>query len=123
MGWKTGMLPRLAIPARLTWKDSSGATRVASVLARHVDGDGVTVECETAAAIPLYRLVHLQIERSATGVEALPPGWREGRLLSAVWQVGPCRKSTGTPGGYALRVLASPGPERQPAPRPLAVAS
>ncbi|MGE0042553.1 MAG: hypothetical protein AB7H88_19730 [Vicinamibacterales bacterium] len=122
-GLPGGTAPRLAIPARLTWKDASGATRVASVLARHVDAGGVTVECETAAAIPLYRLVHLQIERSATGTEALPPGWREGRLLSAVWQVGPCRRSTGTPSGYALRVLASPGTERHVPPRPLAVAS
>ena len=33
---------------------------------------------------------------------------REGRVLSAVWRVAPCRKSTGTPSGYALRFLVDP---------------
>ena len=96
------------VPARITWKDASGAVRFASVQTRDVSDAGVFVECEAGAAIPLFRLVHLQLERSA-GVNAqLPSKLREGRVLSAVWRVAPCRRSTGTPSGYALRFLVDP---------------
>src|SRR5688500_11677907 len=96
------------VPARLTWKDASGAVRFASVVTRDVSDAGVFVECDAGAAIPLYRLVHLQVERSTRLTEALPTRLREGRVLSAVWRVAPCRKSTGTPSGYALRFLVDP---------------
>jgi hypothetical protein len=99
---------RLSIPARLTWKDASGAVRFASVTTRDVSDVGVFVECEAGAAIPLYRLVHLQLERASVGQDALPPRLRDGRVLSAVWRVAPCRPSTGTPSGYALRFLVDP---------------
>jgi hypothetical protein len=102
--------PRLAItvPARITWKDASGAVRFASVVTRNVSETGVFVECEAGAAIPLYRLVHLQLERNAGSNTQLPSRLRDGRVLSAVWRVAPCRKSTGTPSGYALRFLVDP---------------
>lgn len=95
----------VALPARLTWKDASGAVRFMSVTTRDVSEAGVFVECEAGAAIPLFRLVHLQIERSNRMSDALPSRLREGRVLSAVWRVAPCRRSTGTPSGYALRFL------------------
>ncbi len=98
----------LALPARLTWKDASGAVRFISVMTRDISEAGVFVECEAGAAIPLYRLVHLQVERSTRMAEALPRRLREGRVLSAVWRVAPCRRSTGTPSGYALRFLVDP---------------
>lgn len=98
----------LALPARLTWKDASGAVRFISVMTRDVSEAGVFVECEAGAAIPLFRLVHLQIERSTRHAEALPGRLRDGRVLSAVWRVAPCRRSTGTPSGYALRFLVDP---------------
>lgn len=98
----------LTVPARITWKDASGAVRFASVMTRDVSEAGVFVECEAGAAIPLYRLVHLQLERSTGSNQQLPSQLREGRVLSAVWRVGPCRRSTGTPGGYALRFLVDP---------------
>ncbi|HWI19938.1 MAG TPA: PilZ domain-containing protein [Vicinamibacterales bacterium] len=98
----------LSLPARITWKDASGAVRFASVMTRDVSEAGVFVECEAGAAIPLFRLVHLQIERSAGGHQQLPTRLREGRVLSAVWRVAPCRRSTGTPSGYALRFLVDP---------------
>ncbi|HYE86741.1 MAG TPA: hypothetical protein VEA16_10330, partial [Vicinamibacterales bacterium] len=60
------------------------------------------------AAIPLYRLVHLQVERTAGANQQLPSRLRDGRVLSAVWRVAPCRRSTGTPSGYALRFLVDP---------------
>ena len=96
------------IPARITWKDASGAVRFASVMTRDVSDAGVFVECEVGAAIPLYRLVHLQVERAAGQNQQLPMSLREGRVLSAVWRVAPCRRSTGTPAGYALRFLVDP---------------
>lgn len=98
----------LCLPARITWKDASGAVRFASVTTRDVSDGGAFVECEAGAAIPLYRLVHLQIERSAAINQQLPSRLREGRVLSAVWRVAPCRRSTGTPSGYALRFLVEP---------------
>jgi hypothetical protein len=109
-----GIVPRsterrvVTVPARLTWKDASGAVRFASVVTRDVSDAGVFVECDAGAAIPLYRLVHLQVERSTKLAETLPLRLREGRVLSAVWRVAPCRKSTGTPSGYALRFLVDP---------------
>lgn len=106
----------ICVPARITWKDSSGAVRFASVTTRDVSEAGVFVECDAGAAIPLYRLVHLQIERAAGGAQQLPSRLREGRVLSAVWRVAPCRRSTGTPSGYALRFLVDPQVEAvQPA--------
>ena len=79
----------VSVPARLTWKDASGAVRFASVMTRDVSDAGVFVECETGAAIPLYRLVHLQVERSIRPADQLPMRLREGRVLSAVWRVAP----------------------------------
>ena len=98
----------VSVPARITWKDASGAVRFASVTTRNISEAGVFVECEAGAAIPLYRLVHLQVERSFGGSVQLPAMLREGRVLSAVWRVAPCRRSTGTPSGYALRFLVDP---------------
>jgi hypothetical protein len=95
----------LTVPARITWKDASGAVRFASVMTKDISEAGVFVECEAGAAIPLYRLVHLQVERSFGAMHLLPSMLREGRVLSAVWRVAPCRRSTGTPSGYALRFL------------------
>ena len=98
----------LTVPARITWKDASGAVRFASVKTRDISDAGVFVECEAGAAIPLYRLVHLQVERGMSMNHQLPSKLREGRVLSAVWRVAPCRRSTGTPAGYALRFLVDP---------------
>ena len=98
----------ISIPARITWKDASGAVRFASVMTKDVSEAGVFVECDAVAAIPLFRLVHLQVERSSNLNQQLPSRLREGRVLSAVWRVAPCRRSTGTPSGYALRFLVEP---------------
>ncbi len=99
------------LPARVTWKDASGAVRFVSVTTRDLSDAGVFVECEGGAAIPLHRLVHVQVERSLRATDAaLPAVLRDGRVLAAVWRVAPCRKSTGTPTGYALRLLVEPRP-------------
>ena len=97
----------VALPARLTWKDASGAIRFTSVTARNVSEAGVFVEADNASAIPLYRIVHVQLERGAD-MSQVPERLRTGRVLSAVWRVGPRRASKGTPNGYALRFLVDP---------------
>ncbi len=104
----------IALPARLTWKDASGVIRFVSVTTRNVSETGVFVECEAGAAIPLYRIVHLQLERGGEGPETVPARLRSGRVLSTVWRVGPRRASTGTPSGYALRFLVDPLEWTQP---------
>ena len=96
---------RVSLPARLTWKDASGAVRFASVTTRDISAAGVFVEADSATTIPLHRLVHLQLERDARSCANIPERLREGRVLSAVWRVGSCRRATGTPEGYALRFL------------------
>jgi hypothetical protein len=104
---KIGSHP-FSIPARLTWKDASGAVRFTSVTTKDVTEEGAVVECDGAMAIPLYRLVHLQVEKSARDLDGVPVRLRQGRVLSAVWKVGPRKASTGTPSGYALRFLIAP---------------
>ena len=96
------------LPARLTWKDANGAVRFTSVRTREVTETGAVVECDAAVSLPLYRLVHLQVEKSAREWVELPQPLRGGRVLSAVWQVAPCQPATGTPGGYALRFMTAP---------------
>jgi hypothetical protein len=115
----------VTLPARLTWKDASGAVRFACVKTRDISEAGVFVEAEGATAIPLYRLVHLQLERDVRGAAGIPERLREGRVLSAVWRVGACRRSTGTPDGYALRFLVDPheAAAERPAETRMAVAS
>jgi hypothetical protein len=66
------------------------------------------VECQAPASIPLYRLVHFQIERDARECGDLPSALRGGKVLSAVYRVGTCTAATGTPHGYALRLLVEP---------------
>lgn len=116
----------LALAARLTWKDASGAVRFVSVTTRDISESGAFVEAGAGAPIPLYRLVHVQLERQAREVEGVPQQLRDGRVLSAVWRVAPCRASTGTPAGYALRFLIEPQENAcvsQPADERMAVAS
>ena len=98
----------LAVPVRIMWKDSHGATRITSAVTRDVSEFGVFVELREALTIPLYRLVQFQIEREARDADGLPPALQSGRILSAVYRVGPFRSSTGTPDGYGLRLLIEP---------------
>jgi hypothetical protein len=100
--------------------------RFVSVMTRDVSSAGVFVEADACAAIPLYRLVHLQLEREGALVEGVPDQLRTGRVLSAIWRVAPCRAATGTPAGYALRFLVEPHQNAcvsHAAPQRMAVAS
>ena len=104
---RIGNRRKIRVPGRLTWRDASGTLRFVTVTTRDVSDVDVFVECEVPASIPLYRLVHFQIERSARAQE-LPAVLQHGKVLSAVYRVGPYKTSTGTPQGYALRLLVEP---------------
>lgn len=107
-GARIGDRRKIRVPGRLTWRDSSGALRFVSVMTRDVSDVDAFVECQVPASIPLYRLVHFQIERPNRDCADLPAVLQEGKVLSAVYRVGPYRASTGTPHGYALRLLIDP---------------
>ena len=105
---RIGNRKKVRVPARLTWRDGSGTLRFVSVVTRDVSDYDAFVECEIPASIPLYRLVHFQIERPARDSQELPDALQQGKVLSAVYRVGPYRTTTGTPQGYALRLLVEP---------------
>ena len=98
---------RLALSGRLTWRDAGGTLRFASVVTRDISDFDVFVECQAPASIPLYRLVNFQLERSGRDL-TLPPALQQGKVLAAVYRVGPYKSATGTPNGYALRLLVEP---------------
>ncbi len=64
----------LVLPGRVTWKDSRGTTRFASVMTRDVSETGVFIEWSESTSIPLYRLVTFQLERDARNIDGLPHG-------------------------------------------------
>jgi hypothetical protein len=107
-GQRAGARRTLQIPGRMTWRDNSGTLRFVSVMTRDMSDHDVYVECQGPTAIPLYRLVHFQVERSARTTEALPEALRAGKVLSAVYRVGPYQPATGTPQGFALRFIVEP---------------
>lgn len=98
----------IAIPGQIIWKDARGATRMASVLTRDISELGVSVECLQGPAIPLYRIVYFQLDRSARNRPDLPAALRKANVLSAVFRVGGCSERTGAPTDYALRLLVEP---------------
>jgi hypothetical protein len=105
---RIGNRRKVNVPARLTWRDASGTLRFASVVVRDVSEVDAFVECQVPTSIPLYRLVHFQVEKPSRDGNDLPAALREGKVLSAVYRVGPYKASTGTPNGYALRMLVEP---------------
>jgi len=99
---------KLRVPGRLTWRDAKGALRFVSVVTQDISEFDAFVECQVPTSIPLYRLVHFQVERIGRDCSGLPAVLQHGKVLSAIYRVGPYRPSTGTPQGYALRLLIDP---------------
>ena len=120
---RIGERRKLRVPGRLTWRDAAGALRFVSVITRDVSETDAFVECQAPTSIPLYRLVHFQIERTGRDCDALPRVLQQGKVLSAVYRVGPYRPTTGTPHGYALRLLIEPGSAASSSRKRLAVAN
>ena len=107
----------LGVAGRVVWKDARGTTRFNSVVIRDLSDTGAYIENVSGSAIPLFRVVSLQAER-VEQVEALPPLLKQGKVLSAVYRVGPSRPATGTPEGYGLRLLVEPRRRQAAAPAP-----
>ena len=99
---------RLEVPGQIVWKDARGTTRMAAVVTKDVSEHGVSVECLGGMPIPLFRLVYFQIDREARNRHDLPAALRKSSVLSAVFRVGECRKETGAPSDYALRMMVEP---------------
>ena len=98
----------LAVPAQIVWKDARGTTRMMAVVTRDISETGVSVGCAGGIAIPLFRLVHFQIDKESRMRPDLPAVLRKSSVLSAVFRVGPCLQATGVPAEYALRLLVEP---------------
>lgn len=98
---RTTSRQRVAIAARLTWKDQGGTTRFASVVTRDVSESGAFIECAASAPIPLFRLVHLQLETAGAAGTPLA----SGRVLAAVWRIERHAAANGSPAGYGLRFM------------------
>jgi hypothetical protein len=92
----------------VSWKDQRGTTRIANVVTRNVSDEAIYVEWREPSAIPMYRLVNFQVTAHARGTSDLPEPLRVGKVLSAVFRAGERRTATGTPEGYALRLLVDP---------------
>jgi hypothetical protein len=105
---RIGNRRRISVPGRLTWRDNSGTLRFVSVTTRDVSELDAFVECDRPASIPLYRLVHFQVEAPARNGKDIPEALQRGKVLSAVYRVGPYQSATGTPQGYALRLMVEP---------------
>lgn len=113
----------LRVQGRLSWRDSSGTLRSISVLTRNASEHDVLVECLTPARIPLYRLVHIELELLGPPLlDPVPASLRQGRVLAAVYRMSHPSRTTGTPREYALRLLVEPCRIGRPVPLP-AVAS
>jgi hypothetical protein len=125
---RIGQRQPLQVQGRITWRDARGTLRFASVITRNISETDAFVECQAPTSIPLHRLVHFQVERSAVQGIELPEVLCRGKLLSAISRVGPYTAATGTPQGYALRLLVEPKPRAQAKPhqqeeQPLAIAN
>jgi hypothetical protein len=105
---RVGDRRRVRISGQIVWKDSRGATKMASVVTRDISEHGVAVDCLSGTPIPLYRLVYFQIDRRDRQHTELPAALRGNHVLSAVYRVDPYSAETGLPSGYALRLLVEP---------------
>jgi hypothetical protein len=109
---------RVEVPGQIIWKDARGNTKLTSVVTRDVSDFGVSVECLSGAAIPLYRLVYFQIDRDARHNAEIPAALRKPNVLSAIFRVGADNSAIGGPGSYALRLLVEPARAAEPSVAP-----
>ena len=65
----------VSVPRQMCGR-TPGTTRMASVVTRDVSDTGVSVECLDGPAIPLYRIVYFQVDRSARSRTDLPAALR-----------------------------------------------
>jgi hypothetical protein len=97
----------LAVAARLIWKDQRGRDKIASVVTRDVSDLGIFIESPKPLSIPLYRLVHFQLEPGVRTSPDLPRFLRQGRVLTAVYRIATPKNDERH--GMALRLIMEPG--------------
>jgi hypothetical protein len=120
---RTATRRKVVVPGRLTWRDASGTLRFVSVVTRDASDCAVFVDCQLPTTIPMFRLVHFQVEKPARERRDLPVALQRGKVLAAIYRVGPYQSATGTPQGYALRLLVEPGQAHSADQAPLAIAA
>ncbi len=113
---RAGNRKQISVPGRIIWRDSQGTPRFSTIITRDVSDTGASIACMSGPPIPLHRLVHVQLDRSMRGFETLPDALREGKVLAAVYRVGPVSRVTGLPDGYALRLMVEPVAARSSVP-------
>ena len=91
------------------WLLEDDLTQAATALGRTPDSirDPIS-DARLSTLWRLHRRVVFQIERAARQHTDLPSALQEGKVLTAVYRVGLFRAATGTPHGYALRLLIEP---------------
>jgi hypothetical protein len=104
------------VPAQIVWKDARGATRMMAVTTRDVSDIGVSVECAGGTPIPVFRLVHFQIDKEARMRRDLPAVLRKSACSLPCSASGPVPAATGAPAEYALRLLIEPAERAAAAP-------
>ncbi|MDE3153754.1 MAG: hypothetical protein KGN76_01570 [Acidobacteriota bacterium] len=105
---RNGTREPVALPGYLTWRDARGTTRFVGVRTRNISDFGVFVECETPAAIPLFRLVTLQLEGPTAQHRGIPDELRAGKVTGAIYRAVPADPARGRAQGYAVRLLIEP---------------
>jgi hypothetical protein len=99
---------RVQVSGQIAWKDSRGQTHMAPVVTQDISDLGVKIECRSGLSIPLYRLVHFQIDKPVRTRPDLPESLRKQSVLAAIFRVGDCSEVTGAPTEYALRLMVEP---------------
>ena len=98
----------MRVAGRLTWRDASGTLRFVSVVTRDVSDVDAFVECQAPTVDPALSAGALPDRAPGARRSDLPAVLQQGKVLSAVYRVGPYKSATGTPQGYALRLLIEP---------------
>ncbi|MBI3264155.1 MAG: hypothetical protein HYZ58_13545 [Acidobacteria bacterium] len=100
----------VALGGRISWRDRAGAVQTASVITQDVSEGGAFIEIiDRPRAIPLYRLVNLQLDPRSFDGRQLPAVLRQELLTLVVRAVSIDGKSEfRVPPRYVLRLLVDP---------------
>ena len=92
----------------MTWTDTSGDERTASVRTENVSERGVLLECLAHPVIAIYRLVSLSLSPRAHQRKELASALRTPKVLAAIYRVEAPEDPREQTRRYALRLLVLP---------------
>ena len=92
----------------MTWTDTTGATRSASISIENVSEHGVLIECLSWTEIPLHRLVSLSLSPRARTLTQLPNALRRPDVQAAIYRAETPSDPHQPTRRYALRLLVAP---------------